>query len=101
MKKCAELHSIVRANQFLTLDCTFEATLPSLSDKSMTFLKLIQWTTSNMQLPNWEQALALKFLESCMDLDPRSRISASDALDHPFLSSLAEDELIDDDVFLT
>jgi len=54
-----------------------------------------------MRTPDLEQALALDFLNRCMELDPAKRITAASALDHPFLSSAEEDQYLDDEVFLT
>jgi serine/threonine protein kinase len=88
-------------NSLLSVDCAFEATLPGLSDRAMPFIRLIQWATSSMEEPDWEETLALDFLDCCMDLNSRSRLSAANALKHPFLSKAEEDELVSDDVFLT
>ena len=64
----------------------------------MTFLKLIQWATSGMSQPEWEEELALDFLEKCLELHPLKRLSAEKALDHPFLWGAEEDELADEEV---
>lgn len=53
-----------------------------------------------MDEPDWEQKLALDFLDVCMELNPHKRISAAAALQHPFLSCSEEDEGLED-VFLT
>ena len=52
-----------------------------------------------MQILDPEQALAFEFLDLCMELDPQKRISAANALRHPFLSNVEEDQLLDDEVF--
>jgi cell division control protein 7 len=67
----------------------------------MPFLKLIQWATSKTGNPDWEESMAVDFLELCMELHPHKRLSASEALRHPFLSTAEEDEQLDDDVFLS
>ena len=72
MRRCAELHSSHHLEGLVNLDCVFETTLPGLSDKSMSFLTLVQWATSNMQEPDWEQKMALDFLDRCLDLDRKS-----------------------------
>lgn len=74
--------------------------MPTLSEKAMPFQKIIKWATSEMDEPDWEQKLALDFLDKCMELNPQNRISAAQALQHPFLSSAEEDEGLED-VFLT
>ena len=82
------------------IDCTFDATLPTLSDKPMSFHKIASWARS---LPDgWptdrETQLAFDFLDLCMELDPKKRCSATEALAHPFLSQAEEDQLLDDEV---
>jgi serine/threonine protein kinase len=67
----------------------------------MPLLKIIQWAKSDMRDPNWEEKLTLDFLESCMELNPQKRMSAAAALEHPFLRCAEEDELVEDEVFLT
>lgn len=102
MKMCAKLHSILNLiMHILTSDCIFDATLPTLSDKPMSFLKIVQWARSDMQSQDREHTLAFEFLDLCMELDPKKRISAAEALQHPFLSSAEEDQYLDDDVFLS
>ncbi|RAL62033.1 hypothetical protein DID88_002521 [Monilinia fructigena] len=39
-----------------------------------------------------EEKLAVEFLERCLELNPHKRISAEDALNHPFLLEQTEDE---------
>jgi serine/threonine protein kinase len=65
----------------------------------LTFLKVIQWATDDKGEPNWEQNMALEFLDLCMELDPQKRISATAALEHPFLNCAEDDQLVDDVVF--
>lgn len=86
----------------LTVDCIFDATLPTLVDKHISLLKLVQWTTATTgQTPDHDLLLAIDFLNSCMELDPVKRMSAEDALLHSFLSNAEEDQYLDDEVFLT
>jgi len=51
-----------------------------------------------MSQPEWEEELALDFLEKCLELHPLKRLSAEKALDHPFLWGAEEDELADEEV---
>lgn len=53
-----------------------------------------------MENPNWEERLALDFLDKCMDLNPGRRFSASESLKHSFLNGATDDELIDDTVLI-
>ena len=93
-------YTVVPLLCFTKVDCKFDATLPTLSEKAMPFQKIIKWATSEMDEPDWEQRLALDFLDLCMELNPQNRISAADALQHPFLSCAEEDEGLED-VFMT
>jgi len=45
-----------------------------------------------------ETQLAFDFLDLCMELDPKKRCSATEALAHPFLGQAEEDQLLDDEV---
>ena len=102
MKICAKLHSTFNPiTRILTSDCAFDATLPTLSEKPMSFLKIVQWAKSDIATPDREHALAFEFLDLCMELDPQKRVSAAEALRHPFLSSADEDQYLDDDVFFS
>jgi cell division control protein 7 len=85
---------------YLMSDCTFDATLPTLSDKSMPFIKVVQWAKGDLRDsdPDPEQRQAFEFLDLCMELDPNRRVSAEEALQHPFLSSAEEDQHLDDEI---
>ena len=85
----------------MTPDCAFDATLSTLSDKPITFLKLLCFLSCITSEPDRELAMALNFLELCLELDPQKRISASEALQHPFLGHAEDDQYLDDEVFLT
>jgi cell division control protein 7 len=78
----------------------FQAVIPTLSENVMPFWQLILWTKSENREPDWEERLALEFLDSCMELNPQKRISAAEALEHSFLKCAEEDELVEDEVFL-
>ena len=82
----------------LTSDCSFDATLPTLSDKSMSFVNIVQWARPDMRDPDPEQRQAYEFLDLCMELDPNKRVSAEEALRHAFLSSAEEDQHLDDEI---
>lgn len=83
----------------LMLDCSFDTTLSTLSEKPMTFLKIVQWAIPGMPTLDREQEMAFEFLDLCMELNPQKRVSAAEALQHPFLSAAEEDEGLED-VFL-
>ncbi|MCJ1388966.1 hypothetical protein MMC18_001818 [Xylographa bjoerkii] len=93
IKACAMLHGNV-----------FECTIPTVGEKGYPLEKLIVWATCRVneaggetQLDAGEKA-AIKFLERCLELDPKKRISAEEALQHEFLkehdlSDEREDEM--------
>ena len=82
----------------LTSDCSFEATLPTLTDKSMSFVNIGQWATPNMRDPDPEQRQTYEFLDLCMELDPNKCVPAEEALRDLFLSSVEEGQHLDDEI---
>jgi cell division control protein 7 len=80
-----------------------ETNIPSYSENGHSFEKVLLWATSRsakdekgMRIHDLTQdeKLAVDFLERCLELDPRERITAKEALDHPFLAEagLGSDE---------
>ena len=80
MKQCAALHGAI-----------FECTLPTIGQSGFPLPHIVQWSTSYAR-PDDEDDLAtdiketIKFLELCLELDPRRRISARAALASDFLA---------------
>ncbi|KAL2204546.1 kinase-like protein [Sarocladium strictum] len=79
----------------------FETTIPTIGNQGFTMEKIILWSTcrtDDKPLDDGER-MAVQFLERCMDLDPTRRITAAEALDHPFLKidQPPEDDLGMDD----
>lgn len=76
MQRAASLHG-----------CMLESNIPTIGRTGFTFPGIILWSTDRS--PHSELAddekLAAAFLGRCMDLDPRRRISAEEALQHEFL----------------
>ncbi|CAK7562625.1 MAG: Cell division control protein 7 [Sporothrix epigloea] len=80
MKAAGQLHG-----------CMFETTIPTVGREGFSLEKIILW--SNCRIDNGktlkplsdDEKLAVKFLGRCLDLDPSSRISAEEALQHEFL----------------
>jgi cell division control protein 7 len=73
-----------------------ETNIPSYSDKGHSFEKIILWSTNRSQKdknghrtqglrPDEKEAVAL--LERCMECDPSKRITAEEALRHPFIAN--------------
>ena len=80
MKTCAYIHGT-----------SFETNIPTIGSGGFNLEKIILWSTcrnseGEAQKPlTPEEKLAVSFLEKCFELDPVKRISAEDALLHPFL----------------
>lgn len=80
----------------------FDTTIPTISSQGFTFEKIMLWSTcrsdggrdGTANRLTQEEKEAIEFLQRCMDLDPTRRISAEEALLHPFLQV---DEEEDDD----
>lgn len=86
MRLAAQLHG-----------CMFDATIPTISSQGFSFEKIMLWSTcrsdgaaKNALTP--DERDAVDFLARCMDLDPAKRISADEALAHPFLDVDPETE---------
>ena len=65
----------------------FETSIPTIGQQGFSIEKIIMWSTcrgSDNPLTK-EEKMAIGFLEMCMELDPTKRITAKQALDHPFL----------------
>ena len=80
MKQCSALHGAV-----------FECTLPSVGQSGFSLSHIVQWSTSNSKPDETENLAAdieetVKFLEQCLELDPRRRTSARAALASDFLA---------------
>ncbi|KAL2064022.1 hypothetical protein VTL71DRAFT_4516, partial [Oculimacula yallundae] len=94
MKHCAYLHGTA-----------FESNIPTIGNVGFTLEKIILWSTcrndggkSGKESPlSEEEMLAVGFLERCFELDPNKRISAADALQHPFLKEESVDEAYTED----
>lgn len=80
MRQCAVLHGAV-----------FECTIPTIGQSGFPLSDIVQWSTSATRpdegddLPR-DVKQAVKFLELCLELDPRRRISARAALASDFLA---------------
>ena len=95
MAACALLHGAV-----------FDCTIPTVGEKGFPFEKLILWSTCRANVGDrdseekeeldYGERLAIKFLERCMDLDPKKRVSATEALQHDFLTKELEEDLGDE-----
>ncbi|KAL8951117.1 MAG: hypothetical protein Q9222_002889 [Ikaeria aurantiellina] len=94
MKACALLHGAI-----------FECSLPTVGDKGFLLKQIVQWSVSPVR-PEVREAIepdvmeCINFLDLCLELDPRKRISARKALTSEFLavesSPQPEDDEVDD-----
>ena len=77
MAQCALMHGAI-----------FECTIPSVGEKGFSFEKLVLWSdcrTGTGPDLSADERCAIRFMERCLELDPRKRISAEGALEHEFL----------------
>ncbi|KAL0637766.1 Cell division control protein 7 [Maublancomyces gigas] len=87
MKQCAALHG-----------CVFETTISTIGERGFTLEKIVLWATNrtatgsskeskdDQKLPH-DEAMAIRFLQKCFELDPAKRMSAEEALGHEFLNT--------------
>ena len=80
MRQCAMLHGTV-------LECT----IPTIGKHGFALSQIVQWSASTRTSDDGEDLdpevrEAVKFLELCLELDPRKRISARAALANDFLA---------------
>lgn len=92
MRSCALLHGAI-----------FETNIPTIGEKGFTLEKIIMWATNRIaggsgrererdefreaNMPE-DEKLACEFLSRCLELDPEKRLSAEEALQHDFLTSV-------------
>ena len=79
---------------------TLETNIPSYSDVGHSFEKIILWSTDRSkrdrlgnrveELSNDEKE-AISFMERCFELNPQRRITAKEALMHPFVAKAGEE----------
>lgn len=80
MKHCAQLHG-----------ATFDTNIPTIGEKGYSLEQIVQWSVSSTRPDegddlDLETKECVKFLERCLDLDPKKRISARAALASDFLA---------------
>ena len=86
MRHCAQLHGSM-----------FACNLPTIGDKGYSLQQIVQWSVSSTRPDEGEDLdpeikECIGFLERCLELDPRKRISARQALASDFLAEEAETE---------
>jgi cell division control protein 7 len=87
MHACAVLHG-----------ACFDCTIPTVGERGFPFEKLILWSTCKESFTPGE-TMAIRLLERCLELDPKKRMSAKEALQHEFLQETTtfEEEGDEDD----
>lgn len=83
----------------------YETNIPSYSENGHSFEKIILWSTSrttrdeqgNRVSPlDKDEAEAVQFLNLILEVDPHKRLTAADALKHPFTTGASMEELEQD-----
>lgn len=88
MRSCALLHGSV-----------LETNIPSTNEKGHSLEKIILWATGRVkETLRKDETQAVRFLERLLELDPRKRISAEEALEHEFLAGAGESSADDDEM---
>ena len=88
MRKCAISHGQV-----------LETNIPSVGDNGFTLASIVIWSqdrptrdkTGNKTKLRPDEVPMVEFLQRCLELDPQQRISAEEALEHPFLVEKEEE----------
>ncbi|KAK6341083.1 hypothetical protein TWF696_009390 [Orbilia brochopaga] len=82
MRICAALHG-----------ATFETVIPTITEKGHSLGRIVEWATArskdNPLTP--QEKTALQFLEATLELNHQRRLSADQALLHPFLAEIVPD----------
>jgi cell division control protein 7 len=98
MRDCALLHGQI-----------FETNIPSYSENGHSWERIVQWSTcrpnkdsEGKKLDNMtaDEKDAITFMDLCLDLDPMRRITAAQALKHPFVMASGQADDSDDVVQL-
>ncbi|KAL9000824.1 MAG: hypothetical protein Q9169_000578 [Polycauliona sp. 2 TL-2023] len=89
MKACAQLHGTI-----------FECSLPTVGDKGFLLKQIVQWSISTVRPEERETIDAelmecIDFLELCLELDPRKRISARKALASDFMRDDEQEDVVE------
>nr|POE74388.1 cell cycle serine/threonine-protein kinase hsk1 [Quercus suber] len=106
-KRFPFFHSVDDIDAFIELCCIFgkkrmrdtallhgqvmHTTLPTLTEQGPGWERILLWSTSRSKKSDeggrlsQEELEAVEFMRCCLELDPANRITAADALQHPFL----------------
>lgn len=78
----------------------FETNIETIGEKGFTLERIVVWAScrEKEQGPlSGAEAQAIAFLEGLLELDPQKRLSAKEALNHPFFVSPDLDEVVGDE----
>jgi cell division control protein 7 len=79
----------------------FETNIPSYSENGHGFEKIVLWCTNRSNKDKGgldpEEKEAVAFLQLCLDCDPSRRITADQALEHPFIARTEDLAMADED----
>lgn len=87
MRNCAAIHG-----------CSFETNIPTVGEKGFSWEKIVLWATSRTGVKNpttgktedapltKDEQCAITLMDRLFDLDPLTRITATEALEHEFLA---------------
>lgn len=112
-KRFPFFHSADDIDAFIELCCIFgkkkmrevamlhgqvmQTNIPSLTDNGHGWEKILLWCTNRHKKTNDgagglspEELEAVEFMRCCLELDPARRISAEQALEHPFLANIGQ-----------
>ena len=91
MKENAYLHGQV-----------MQTNIPTIGDTGHSWEKVLLWCTSRSKKEEGlsaEELEAVEFMKRCLELDPSKRITASEALDHPFIAGMEDSQGSEDAMF--
>ncbi|KAF3912943.1 PAK-2p27 [Orbilia brochopaga] len=94
MRVCAALHADLQYQ-----GATFETVIPTITEKGHSLGRIVEWATARSRDNplTLEEKTALQFLEATLELNYQRRLSADQALLHPFLTDIVPD-VSDDEV---
>jgi len=79
----------------------FETNIPSYSENGHGFEKIILWCTNRSNKEkgglSGDEKEAVEFLQRCLECDPIKRITANEALEHPFITGSDDLAMADED----
>lgn len=77
-----------------------QTNIPTLSENGHGWEKILLWCTNRSKKGpdsglSKDELDAVEFMRCCLELDPAKRITAAEALEHPFLASVEQGDASD------